>query len=84
MRHKYARVTWSVNDVLEEAGIRNIPMTAAEAEKLLRKIEKRLKGAMISIGWSVIAREMRKNKHNKRDDLIEHETQNVEGGGLTC
>jgi len=74
MRHgRYARVTWSVNDVLEEADAQGINLTKVEAENFLRKVEKKLKGAMINIGWSVIARELRKRTHGEDYNYNEQE-----------
>ncbi|OQB70760.1 MAG: hypothetical protein BWX92_03793 [Deltaproteobacteria bacterium ADurb.Bin135] len=68
MRHnKYARVTWSVNDVLEEADAQGISLTRLEAEDFLLKVEKKLKNAMINIGWSVLARELRKKIHQDEE-----------------
>jgi len=69
--NRYARVTWSVNDVLEEADAQGIPLTEAEAEKFLQKNEKRLKRAMITIGWSVISRELRKEIKEKTKEATE-------------
>lgn len=74
MRHnKYARVTWSVNDVLEEADAQGVNLTRLEAEDFLRKVEKKLKGAMINIGWSVLARELKKRTHGENRNYNEQE-----------
>ena len=79
MRHnKYARVTWSVNDVLEEADAQGINLTRVEAEDFLRKVEKKLKGAMINIGWSVLARELRKRTRGENYNYEQEQEREVQ------
>jgi len=62
-----------VNDVLEEADAQGVNLTRLEAEDFLRKVEKKLKGAMINIGWSVLARELKKRTHGENRNYNEQE-----------
>jgi len=51
----YASVGWTANDVLDDAGSRNIPMTRDEAEAFLAKNEKHIREAMTERGFEAIS-----------------------------
>ena len=63
-------VSWTTEDVLEEADALGVQMTQEEAEGLLRKIEGDIVEVMVEAGWDVISEaiERYKAKGGEKDD----------------
>lgn len=52
---KFARITWSVEDVFGEADHQGIEISEEEAEEFLEDNEKHIQEAMMEAGWEVIS-----------------------------
>lgn len=64
---KYSQISWSAEDVLEEAEFLNITITKEQAEVVLAKGADQILEAMLEAGWFVI-RELLLNEYYKEKE----------------
>ncbi len=58
----YATVSWSVDDVIENAREVGIRIHKERAKKLLRRRERYIEDAMVEAGWEVIELALRSRR----------------------
>jgi methionine-rich copper-binding protein CopC len=56
---RYASISWTTKDVMEEAASQGVTLDKQQAETLLKEAEEKLKADMLAVGWMVISRTIR-------------------------
>lgn len=60
--NNYARVEWTIDDVIENCKQFGIPITKDAAKKVLALTERDIVDAMVSAGWQVIEEALLENQ----------------------